>query len=147
MSSQPFIPFAHTEQVPALYDPRTVPEQRALPYGSSSSGFQACDNSQVSPFPAKRRKLVGPTLMSPGDTSPGHYSQEEKRARLDSFGPDVHGQTSCWAEPAMSGSLSLGIPLARQMTNLSLLLCPCSGLGWDQAGGMFSAAISCRAGD
>ncbi|KAM4059049.1 hypothetical protein HRG_008080 [Hirsutella rhossiliensis] len=76
--------------------------------------------------------------MSQGSTSSCHYPQEEKLPKLESFGQNAHDQASmqsCWTEPAISGSMSLGIPLARQMTNLSLLLCPCSGLGWDQSEG------------
>ncbi|PHH81697.1 hypothetical protein CDD83_3505 [Cordyceps sp. RAO-2017] len=77
--------------------------------------------------------------MSQGNGSTCHHGHEEKMAKLsDSLGQHTDGQASmlpCWSEPAMSSSLALGIPLAKQMTNLSLLLCPCSGLGWGQPDG------------
>ncbi|POR31222.1 Uncharacterized protein TPAR_08564 [Tolypocladium paradoxum] len=133
---QSFIPLVDTLYTPP-FELQTLPNQVTLSYGSSS-GFQTYDNTQPAYTSTKRRRLDGYIPMSQGSGPSCEHGYDEKPADLDSFSQhadDAAATFACWPDSAMPPSQSLGLPLAKQMTNLSLLLCPCPGFSWGQPDG------------
>ncbi|KJZ78316.1 hypothetical protein HIM_02354 [Hirsutella minnesotensis 3608] len=71
--------------------------------------------------------------MSQGSTSSPRHELQEKLVSVESMDQHSTDQAaipSYWPEQAIPDSLPLAIPLAKQMTNIGLLLCPCPGFGW-----------------
>lgn len=138
-----FLPLVDTLYTPP-FELQTLPEQVTLSYGSSS-GFQTYDNTQLAYTSTKRRRLDSYIPMSQGSSSSCEHGCDEKPAHLDSFSQhadDAAAIFACWPDSAMPPSQPLGLPLTKQMTNLSLLLCPCPGFTWGQPDGVYSAISS-----
>ncbi|KAJ6446009.1 pre-mRNA splicing factor clf1 [Purpureocillium lavendulum] len=140
---QSFIPLLNAgyDYTPLQLDIPTAPDQLPAAYGFTagfSSGIEAYEDAHLVFSSPKRRRLGPYTLLpSPGAVAslPNAY---EKTADLTTLEHVPGGQSqmpSRWSDAALPSSQS---PLARQMNNLSFLLCPCPGLGWEQRDGYSS---------
>ncbi|UNI14894.1 hypothetical protein JDV02_001474 [Purpureocillium takamizusanense] len=123
---------------PLQLDISTVPDQLPAAYGFAtgfSSGLETYEGSPSVHSSAKRRRL-GPYIpMSPAGAVPSLSSLYEKASEVESMGHMSNNEPSMpsrWSEAAPPSAQS---PLARQMNSLSLFLCPCPGLGWEQQDG------------